>query len=304
MQNKLTAPLLGLVLSACSSTVSSVSPGSAVPDQAVPAKTVPDSQIFVPAGTFHAEVEGPDTDSSGNLYAVNFGGAGDEHKGSIGKVTPAGQASLYLRLPAGSTGNGIQIDVKGVMWIADYTGHQIWRYANSTLSSFVFEPRMHQPNDLALTHAGVIFASDPDWKNSKGQLWRISADGKTRLIDQTGTSNGVEVSPDQRWLYVNESAQRKIWVYPLNDQLEVGAKKLLIEFADFGLDGMRCDSAGNLYIARYGKGTVVKLNPQGVVLKEFTLSGKFPTNVALSPDERWLYVTMQRDGSIERIALR
>ena len=264
----------------------------------------PDSQIFVPAGTFHGEVEGPDTDSAGNLYAVNFGGASDEHKGSIGKVTPDGKANLYLRLPAGSTGNGIQMDAQGVMWIADYTGHQIWRYANGTLSSFVHEPKMHQPNDLALTKAGVIFASDPDWKNSKGQLWRISADGKAAMIDQTGTSNGVEVSPDQRWLYVNESAQRKVWAYPLNDQLETGAKKLLIEFADFGLDGMRCDSNGNLYIARYGKGTVVKLSPAGAVLKEFNLHGQFPTNVALSPDERFLYVTMQRDGSIERIALR
>jgi sugar lactone lactonase YvrE len=253
----------------------------------------PDSSIFVPAGTFHAEVEGPDTDSAGNLYAVNFGGPGDEHKGSIGKVAQDGKASLHLRLPAGSTGNGIQMDAQGVMWIADYTGHQIWRYANGTLSSFVHEPK-----------AGVIFASDPDWKNSKGQLWRISADGKAALIDQTGTSNGVEVSPDQHWLYVNESAQRKVWAYPLNDQLETGAKRLLIEFADFGLDGMRCDSNGNLYIARYGKGTVVKLSPAGAVLKEFKLHGQFPTNVALSPDERFLYVTMQRDGSIERIDLQ
>ena len=300
MQNKLNAAVLCLLLSACSSPP----PAQQIADSAK-GKTVnkADSRIFVPAGTFHGEVEGPDTDSAGNLYAVNFGGAGEEHKGSIGKVTPDGQASLYLRLPDGSTGNGIQIDAQGVMWIADYTGHQIWRYANGKLTSFVFEPRMHQPNDLALSSAGVIFASDPDWKNSKGQLWRISTDGKARLIDQTGTSNGVEVSPDQRWLYVNESAQRKIWAYPLNDQLEVGAKKLLIEFADFGLDGMRCDSAGNLYIARYGKGTVVKLSPEGAVLKEFTLHGQFPTNVALSPDERWLYVTMQRDGSIEKIAL-
>ncbi len=301
MQNKLNTALLVLLLSACSNTPAPLATAANSISNSEASAT--DSQIFVPAGTFHAEVEGPDTDSAGNLYAVNFGGPGDEHKGSIGKVTPDGKASLYLRLPTGSTGNGIQIDANGVMWIADYTGHQIWRYAGGTLTSFVFEPRMHQPNDLALTRAGVIFASDPDWKNRTGQLWRISADGKARLIDHTGTSNGVEVSPDQRWLYVNESAQRQVWAYPLNDQLEPGAKKLLIEFADFGLDGMRCDSQGNLYIARYGKGTVLKLNPQGVVLKEFTLRGKFPTNVALSPDERWLYVTMQRDGSIEKIAL-
>ena len=121
----------------------------------------PDSQIFVPAGTFHGEVEGPDTDSAGNLYAVNFGGAGDEHKGSIGKVTPDGKASLFLRLPAGSTGNGIQIDAQGVMWIADYTGHQIWRYTNGTLTSFVHEPKMHQPNDLSADQSRRDFCQRP-----------------------------------------------------------------------------------------------------------------------------------------------
>lgn len=268
-----------------------------------PAPAAPDSTIYVAAGTFHAEVEGPDTDAAGNLYAVNFGGAADSHKGSIGKVSTDGKASLLLRLPAGSTGNGIQIDDKGVMWIADYTGHHIWRYDGQQLRSFVHEPRMHQPNDLALTRQGVIFASDPDWKNSRGQLWRISAEGQATLIDQTGTSNGVAVSPDQQRLYVNESAQRNIWVYPLNARLETGPKQLLIAFDDFGLDGMRCDRHGNLYVARYGKGSIVKLSPEGKVLREYRLHGQYPTNVALSPDEQWLYVTMQRDGSIERLAL-
>jgi len=266
------------------------------------AKT-PDSEIFVKAGTFHAEVEGPDTDSAGNLYAVNFGGAADSNKGSIGKVSPNGDSSLLLRLPDGSTGNGIQFDAQGVMYIADYTGHNIWRYADGKLSLLVHEPRMHQPNDLALHHSGVIFASDPDWQNSKGQLWRIAPGGIPQKIADTGTSNGVAVSQDQRYLYVNESAQRRIWQYPLNETAQVGQAKLLIEFADFGLDGMRTDRHGNLYVARYGKGVIAKISPQGELLQEYRLHGQYPTNVAFSPDERFLYVTMQRDGSIERIDL-
>lgn len=262
-----------------------------------------DSEIFVKAGTFHAEVEGPDTDSAGNLFAVNFGGAADSNKGSIGKVSPNGESSLLLRLPDGSTGNGIQFDAQGVMYIADYTGHNIWRYADGTLSVLVHEPRMHQPNDLALHHSGVIFASDPDWKNSKGQLWRITPGGVPQKIADTGTSNGVAVSQDQRFLYVNESAQRRIWQYPLNEVAQVGQPSLLIEFADFGLDGMRTDRLGNLYVARYGKGVIAKISPQGELLQEYRLHGQYPTNVAFSPDERFLYVTMQRDGSIERIDL-
>ena len=35
------------------------------------------------------------------------------------------------------------------------------------------------------------------------------------------------------------------------------------KFPDHGFDGMRCDVDGNLYITRYGKGTVAVLSPEG-----------------------------------------
>lgn len=263
-----------------------------------------DSEIFVKAGSFHAEIEGPATDQQGNLYAVNVGGSADSHKGTIGKVSPIGEVSLYLRLPPGSVGNGIRFDQQGVMYIADYTGHNIWRYADGNLSVHSHQPQMHQPNDLAISRSGVLFASDPDWKNSQGQLWRVSQTGESQLVETgMGTTNGIEVSPDQQKLYVNESAQRRVWVYQLDEQLQPSQKKLLHQFADFGLDGMRCDAAGNLYIARYGKGVIAKLSPDGKLLQEYQLQGKFPTNVSFSPDQQWLYVTMQQQGAVERINL-
>lgn len=263
------------------------------------------SETFVADGVFHAEIEGPAVDAAGNLYAVNFGGKDDKHKGTIGKVTPEGQTSLYLRLPQGSIGNGIRFDRKGRMYIADYTGHNIWRYDGKKLSVFSHQPLMHQPNDLAITDSGVLFASDPDWKNSTGQLWKIHADGSSVLIEgKMGTTNGVAVSQDQRFLYVNESAQRRIWVYQLDATATPGQKKLLIEFPDFGLDGMRTDSTGNLYVARYGKGVIAKISPAGELLNEIPLNGKFPTNVSFDPTGQWLYVTMQQRGAIERIALK
>ena len=81
---------------------------------------------------------------------------------------------------------------------------------------------------------------------------------------------------------------------------DVGGKHLLIEFPDFGMDGMRCDIRGNLYIARFGKGTVVKVSPQGKVLQEIALQGKRPTNVAFGgKDGRMVYVTLQDQGNLE-----
>lgn len=260
----------------------------------------PDSSDFVPDGVFHVSIEGPATDKNGYLYAVNYG-----VEGTIGKVSPQGEASLALTLPKGSIGNGIRFDRKGLMYIADYTGHNIWRYDGKQLQLHAHQPFMFQPNDLTIAANGVIFASDPDWKNSKGQLWRIHTDGSSSLVEKDmGTTNGVEISPDQSRLYVNESAQRRVWVYDLDKKLQASNKRLLIQFPDFGLDGMRTDAKGHLYIARYGKGVVAKVSPDGKLLKEYKLKGEFPTNVTFSQkDPTLLYVTMQKRGAIELIKL-
>ncbi len=118
---------------------------------------------------------------------------------------------------------------------------------------------MSQPNDLAVDSKNRLYASDPDWKNNTGCIWRIDADGSVILLEEgMGTVNGIEVSPGDHILYVNETIQRKVWAYDLSPEGEISGKRLLIEFPDYGLDGMRCDKTGNLYIARYGKGSVVE----------------------------------------------
>jgi sugar lactone lactonase YvrE len=50
------------------------------------------------------------------------------------------------------------------------------------------------------------------------------------------------LSPDEKILYVN--AGREIWAYDLSNDGEVSNKRKLIEFPDFGVDGMRCDVKG------------------------------------------------------------
>jgi len=274
----------------------------------------PHSHVWVPANTFSAAAEGPAVDSMGNLYAVNFGydsaiNNGAINGGTIGKVTPDGQASLYLTLPQGSTGNGIVFGpsgslYSGAMFIADYTGHNILRYAQGKLEVYAHNKAMHQPNDLAIMQSGVIFASDPDWANSSGQLWRIDTDGSSQLLySNMGTTNGIAVSPDQQFLYVNESVQRRVWRFRINADNSLSDKHLFAQFSDFGLDGMRFDSKGSLYIARYGKGTVVKLDNAGRIQQEYRLNHALPTNVSLNPDDSTLYVTIQQCGCIERIQL-
>jgi sugar lactone lactonase YvrE len=107
-----------------------------------------------------------------------------------------------------------------------------------------------------------------------------------------GTANGIEMSPSGKLLYVNESLQRNVWVFDIQNNAGLGNKRLLKRFPDFGFDGMRCDVDGNLYIARHGKGTVVKLSPSGEILREINVLGTMPSNLCFGgPDGRMVYVT-------------
>jgi sugar lactone lactonase YvrE len=152
---------------------------------------------------------------------------------------------------------------------------------------------MHQPNDLAIGPDGILFASDPDWKNEGGQVWRIDRDGTVTLAaEKMGTANGIEASPDGKTLYVNESNQRNIWAFKINADKSLADKRLFAKFDDYGFDGMRCDVDGNLYVSRYGKGTVVKISPAGKVVREVSVLGAKPSNLCFGgPDGRTVYVT-------------
>jgi sugar lactone lactonase YvrE len=110
-----------------------------------------------------------------------------------------------------------------------------------------------------------------------------------------GTTNCIEVSPDGKTLYVNESVQRNVWAFDIGRDGGLTRKRLLKKFDDFGFDGMRCDGDGNLYVARYGKGTVVALSPTGEVLHEIDVLGAAPSNLCFGgPDGRTVYVTEVR----------
>ena len=107
-----------------------------------------------------------------------------------------------------------------------------------------------------------------------------------------GTTNGIDVSPDGKTLYVNESAQRNIWAFTITADRTLKDKRLLKKFDDHGFDGHRCDVDWNLYVARYGAGTGVKLSPQGEILQEINILGKAPSNLCFGgPDGRTIYVT-------------
>jgi len=261
-------------------------------------ETLYQSTVFTDEAGFPSGIEGPAVNTDGILYAVNY-----KKPGTIGQVTINGDSSLFVTLPEGSIGNGIRFNSKGDMLIADYTMHNILRVdmTSKEISVYAHNDELNQPNDIAISDSDIVFASDPDWKNSKGQIWRIDTAGKFTLLEgNMGTTNGIEVSPDNKTLYVNESVQRNVWAYDLSPEGNISNKRLLLKFDDFGMDGMRTDSQGNLYITRHGKGSVVKVSPDGKIMEEISLTGKTPSNIAFGgKDGTIAFITLQDNGNIE-----
>ncbi len=60
-----------------------------------------------------------------------------------------------------------------------------------------------------------------------------------------------------------------------------------------GPDSIKIDSEGNIYVAQWFGGKVLKLSPDGTLLHVFKIAaGKGTTNVAFGEGERDLYVTV------------
>jgi sugar lactone lactonase YvrE len=245
-------------------------------------------------------IEGPAVDAANNLYVVNF-----VRSGTIGRMR-AGQnrSEIFAVLPLGSIGNGIRFDRTGRMFVADFKKHNVFVFepGQTTARVYFHSDQFNQPNDLAISADGTLYASDPDFRGRRGRIWRIAPTpngaGNGVVMQSAramGVTNGLDLSPDGRTLYVAESNTRQIWAYRIdNDKLT--EPRLVKTFDRAELDGLRTDIDGRILIARPTSGKVTLLTPDGTVVREIQTLGQNPSNLTFGgADGRTIYVT-QVDG--------
>lgn len=263
------------------------------------AETLFESRRLTPQREYTFGIEGPAVDAAGDLYVVNF-----QRQGTIGRLRAgAARSELFAELPPGSVGVSIRFGRDGRMLVADYKQHNIFVFARDAPQPRVLfhSDALNQPNDMALARDGTIYASDPSWRSRAGRVWRITPDAAGAVMQARAmtTTNGIDLSPDEKTLYVGESETREIWAYGIEGG-RLAAPRLVTRFPDFGIDGLRTDIDGRIYVARILKGTIVLLAPDGTLLREIALQGKAPTNLAFGgPDGRTAYVTQRQGGFIE-----
>ncbi|MFB9261705.1 SMP-30/gluconolactonase/LRE family protein [Bradyrhizobium erythrophlei] len=262
------------------------------------------SRQLTPVGEYTFGIEGPAVDREGNLFVVNIGRAG-----TIGKLAPgAARSEKFIDLPEGSVGNSIRFNREGTMFIADYKKHNIFALRRGSLEPEVWfhSDQMSQPNDMTIASDDTIYASDPNWKGRSGRIWRIArtADGSVHgevmeAPRAMGTTNGIDLSPDGKRLYVSESNSGQLWSYAIGGGRLTDAR-LIRTFEPDTVDGLRTDVAGRIFVARILRGAITIVRPDGAVEKQVILGGKEPTNMAFGgSDGKTVFVAQRQGGFIE-----
>ncbi len=159
--------------------------------------------------------------------------------------------------------------------------------------------KFNSPNDVVVKSDGSIFFTDPNFNipypyiselNFQG-IYRISPSGSVSLLDSTlAEPNGICFSLDEKELYVNDSHACIIYVWDVIDDSTVSNKRVFYTVPATGyVDGMKIDSAGNLFCA--GPADIWIVSDSGKYLDKIPMP-ETPSNCAWGDaDRKTLYIT-------------
>ncbi len=242
--------------------------------------------------------EGPVFDRKGNLFAV------DVHTGNISKISPEGQVKIFINTGGGP--NGAKFHANGDLYVADRRKGIISIAPDGKIQVIVDHcqgKKFYGPNDLIFDSRGNLYFTDPHGSSAEdpfGCVYRFSSSGElTCLASGLAFPNGIALSRDDKYLFVADTRKNRVLRYVLSPSVRSYIFSQLS--GGWGPDGMAFDVAGNLYVAHYGGGDVIILNPKGELVERVPVGGGYPTNVAFGgPDRRTVYVTEVETGSIYR----
>lgn len=227
--------------------------------------------------------------------------------------SPSDDSTRSFLQPSDSS-NGLTFDRQGRLILTQMLTRRISRQefdgTITPLASTYNGKRFNSPNDVVVKSDGSIFFTDPDFnvpggKNNKELtfqgIYRIGLSGSLTLLDSSlALPNGICFSRDEKYLYVNDSQKRIIYVWDVVNDSTISGKRTLYTISTLGYaDGMKIDTAGNIYCT--GPTGIWIVSPAGVLLDKIAMTEN-PSNCNWGDaDRKTLYITA--GSSIYRIRL-
>ena len=277
--------------------------------------------------------EGPLWLSSGKLIFADIPSNSirtwDPQQSANGGVNIYLQPSGYLgSSPYGGPepgSNAITLDPKSRLTVAGHAQRNVYRFESpdprghiTILADSYQGKRLNSPNDLVYRSDGSLYFTDPPYglrtqtdtdpdKELKfNGVYRIPAAAAQKpgaapdreklqlLTKDLPRPNGLAFSPDERYLYIDNSEPKMFWMrYKVSPDGSLSDGKVFAEAGTYdhhgAPDGMKVDQRGNLYSA--GPGGIWLFSPAGTHLATI----KTPENVGNlawgGEDHKTLYIT-------------
>jgi len=323
MKNLLMLVVALLISSACSKHPAG-SPTSTTPLESAPRivrldprfdKIVPQDAVLEKVADGFAWAEGPVWNRAGGFLLFS-----DVPNNSIIKWKTGEGASVFLK-PSGYTGteqftgrepgsNGLTFDSEGRLVFCQHGDRRISRLEKDGSKTILVDnyqgKRLNSPNDLVFKSNGDLYFTDPpfglpkSFDDPKKELsfqgvYRLSRDGRlTLLTTEVKAPNGIAFSPDEKKLYVADSARALWFVFDVKLDGTISEGKVLFDGAELSkgrpgvADSLKVDVHGNIFAA--APGGLFMLAPDGTLLGRFDL-GTATGNCAWGEDGSSLFIT-------------
>ncbi len=217
--------------------------------------------------------------------------------------------------------NGLTFDKEGRLVFCQHGDRRISRLekdgTRTTLVDNYNGKRLNSPNDLIFKSNGDLYFTDPPFGLPKTfddpekelpfqGVYRLSRDGKlTLLTTEVKAPNGIAFSPDEKKLYVADSARTLWFVFDVKKDGTLAPGKVLFDGSEESkgrpgvADSLKVDVYGNIFTA--APGGLFIIAPDGALLGRFDL-GTATGNCAWGEDGSTLFITS--NTRVYRVRLR
>ena len=218
----------------------------------------------------------------------------------------------------GKGSNGLTLDRQGRLIACEHGNRRVSRYeaggSHVVLADRYQGNRLNSPNDVVVRSDGRIFFTDPpyglvnfteDKQLPYHGVFRLDPDGSlTLLVDDFERPNGLAFSPDERTLYIDDTARKQIRAFDVDAEGNLANGRIFAVLDSPGEgapDGMKVDIEGNVYCT--GPGGIWVLNSSGAVLGKIIFPDQ-PANCGWGgPDWQTLFVTARPSVYRLRVAV-